>query len=410
MGQPSRLTICFPFTGDTVGGSHISVLGLLNGLDREQFRIIVAPQVQGGAIARLFTGQEIVRSPEENRPALPAAGRIGPGRALRAMSGLRSKIRFLISHRVDIVHTNDGRTHASWALAAKLSGARLVWHHRGDPGARGLRLLAPLLADRVLAVSSFALPPDGFWSAARKSEVLHSPFDTSVRADRNAMRAALLQETGFPPETLLLGYFGSFIHRKRPLAFIDAIASARAQRPSRPVAGLMFGLPEEPGMEAAMSRRILDANLGGFVRCMGYRSPGAEWIAACDQLVVPAVGEPFGRTLIEAMLVRTPIVATRSGGNVEALRNGELGILVRPDDAAALAAACWELADDPARAHDYADQAHSDAMARFGQERHCARVAEIYTALTSRASVEKRASESRLVNTSSHARKIRSNA
>jgi glycosyltransferase involved in cell wall biosynthesis len=382
VSREDHVTICFPFTGDIVGGSHISVLGLLKGLDRSRFRILVAPQVADGAIAQLFADEELLASPEASRATVPVAGRVSIGGALRAMFGLRAKIRFLRSHQVDIVHTNDGRTHAAWALAAKLANARLVWHHRGDPNARGLRLLAPVLADRVLAVSSFALPPDGVWSAARKAEVLHSPFDTSIKVDRGAVRTALLRELGLCPDTLILGYFGSFIDRKRPLAFIDAIAAARNQRPSRHLVGLMFGLPEEPDMEAAMAQRIHDCGVANLVRYMGYRWPGPQWIAACDQLVVPAVGEPFGRTLIEAMLVQTPIVATRSGGNVEALRDGELGVLVPPDDPLALATACWALADNPTQAQCYSRVAHSDAMSRFGQEHHCSRVAEVYAALT----------------------------
>lgn len=376
-----RRTICFPFTGDTVGGSHISVLGLLAGLDRLRFRVVVVPQVGDGAIARLFAAEEILPSPEAQVQSPGPGGRFGAREALRAMGSLGAKVRFLRRHGVDIVHSNDGRTHASWALAARLAGARLVWHHRGDPAARGLRLLAPLLADRVLAVSTFALPPPGLWSAAGKAEVLHSPFDTSIRPDRAGARAALIEEIGLPQDTLVLGYFGSFIHRKRPLVFIDTIVRIKDLRSHRPVAGLMFGCPEEPGMDAAMRSRIREAGAEDVVRLMGYRSPGAEWIAACDQLVVPAIGEPFGRTLVEAMLVGTPIVATRSGGNVEALRNGALGILVPPEDPSALAEACCALADDPALAAQLAVLAREDAMTRFGQEHHCARVAELYAAL-----------------------------
>src|SRR3546814_18022838 len=81
---------------------------------------------------------------------------------------------------------------------------------------------------------------------------------------------------------------------------------------------------------------------------MGWRTPGVRWIAACDMLMVPAIDEPFGRTLIEAMLVGTPIVATRSGGNIDALRDGDIGQLVQPESASALDAACQRYCDSPA--------------------------------------------------------------
>ena len=50
---------------------------------------------------------------------------------------------------------------------------------------------------------------------------------------------------------------------------------------------------------------------------------------ALDVLLVPAVREPFGRTLIEAMFLGTPVVATDDGGNREAI-GGDRG-LVPPD-------------------------------------------------------------------------------
>src|SRR3546814_8094871 len=77
--------------------------------------------------------------------------------------------------------------------------------------------------------------------------------------------------------------------------------------------------------------------------------------------MVPAIDEPFGRTLIEAMLVGTPIVATRSGGNIEALRDGDIGQLVQPESASALAAACQRYCDSPAFAKSMADRARTDA-------------------------------------------------
>ena len=51
------------------------------------------------------------------------------------------------------------------------------------------------------------------------------------------------------------------------------------------------------------------------IRLMGFRSPGSQWLSACDLLMVTSIEEPFGRALVEAMLLETPIVATDSGGN-----------------------------------------------------------------------------------------------
>jgi glycosyltransferase involved in cell wall biosynthesis len=205
--------------------------------------------------------------------------------------------------------------------------------------------------------------------------VIHSPFDTTLEVDRTRAREALIRELGVSPDTLLLGYFGAFVPRKRPLLFVDMIARLTDAR-GGPVMGLMFGEARVPAMDIALRRRIAEKGVEDRVRVMGYRTPGPFWIAACDRLVVPAVGEPFGRTLVEAMLVGTPIVAARSGGNVEALEGG-VGLLVEPDDAGALARACA----DPGDVRAMALRARADARARFSEAAHCAKVCAIYEAL-----------------------------
>lgn len=375
------LRICFPFSGDTVGGSHISVRGLLRQLDPAHYQSLVVCEVPGGRISELFEGQTIVEDPGSCVALVPGEA-VSLQKFWRTLRGLWPRIRLLRQHGIDIVHVNDGRTSANWAIAARLAGARLVWHHRSDPRSVGLRLLAPLVADRVLAVSSFALPPPGLWSARKKAAVLHSPFDTSLRVDRAQARGTLLDELGLPADTLVLGFFGAFSQRKRPLLFVDVVDRLQSN-PGRPAVGVMFGEAVDPSMDEALRNRIAMMKDPSAVRIMGYRAPGATWIAACDQLIVPAAREPFGRTLIEAMLVGTAVVATRSGGNIEALEGG-LGILVEPENAAALAEASRQLSLDPEATEAMVRRGYAATRARFSEQAHCAAVSQVYDWLCSR--------------------------
>lgn len=377
--------ICFPFTGDVVGGSHMSVLGLLRHLDPARFTPVVVPQYPLGAIASLFRDNGMVMETPLRWTEMTYDTKVGLWTAVRILKDVFPQMRYLRSGKFDIVHSNDGRTHATWALAARLSGAKLLWHQRGDPGAKGLRLAAPLLASQVVAVSSFAAPKPGRWSAARRTRVVHSPFTTDIDEDRGKARAALIEEIGCDPDTAFIGFFGALIPRKRPHLFIDAMAALAAKRLARPVMGLLFGEAYDGGRsEADLLSYAHEAGLSDVVRQMGFRSPGPRWLAACDILMVPAFGEPFGRTLIEAMLVGTPVVATASGGNVEALRDGALGMLVPPEDASALADAAAVLIDWPASAKSIATAAQSDARRRFGDELHATQIMSIYDEMLGR--------------------------
>jgi glycosyltransferase involved in cell wall biosynthesis len=376
-----RTKICFPFCGDVIGGSHISVLGLLRNLDRRRFDPVVLVEEPGGEIARLMRSADVEVATAGPLPALRHGERAGLHEAIGVARVSRALARLLRTHAIDIVHSNDGRTHATWALPAKLAGAKLVWHHRGDPNARGLRFVAPRVADAIVSVSAFAL--GGAATRSRLTRVIHSPFDTDIHVDRRALHAALLAELGCSDETRLIGFFGVLIARKRPLLFVEAIAALRRLAPDLPVQGLVFGTPLE--IDEAMVRAHAERHgVADAIRLMGFRYPGAEWIAACDLLMVPAIDEPFGRTLIEAMLVDTPIIATRSGGNIEALQEGQLGVLVTPESPDALAAGALDLLRDEDRYGALATAARTHALDRFGEGRHAEAVMALYDELVPR--------------------------
>jgi glycosyltransferase involved in cell wall biosynthesis len=66
-------------------------------------------------------------------------------------------------------------------------------------------------------------------------------------------------------------------------------------------------------------------------------------------LVFPSFFESMGMPPIEAMAAGRPVIATPVGGVVESVRDGETGLFVDRDDAAALADAIVALVEDPAR-------------------------------------------------------------
>ena len=69
-----------------------------------------------------------------------------------------------------------------------------------------------------------------------------------------------------------------------------------------------------------------------------------EW----SVFVLPSLEEPLGVVLVEAMAAGLPIVATRAGGVLDLVHDGETALLVPPGDSGALAAAQVQLASDPA--------------------------------------------------------------
>lgn len=102
------------------------------------------------------------------------------------------------------------------------------------------------------------------------------------------------------------------------------------------------------------------------VHFLGFRNDVPMLMKACDAIVHTSVApEPFGRVIVEGMLARRPVVATRAGGPLEIVDDGHTGRLVPPDDADALATALQSLLHDPERANALAEAGRKQAEKRF---------------------------------------------
>jgi glycosyltransferase involved in cell wall biosynthesis len=377
-----RTVVCFPFIGDFIGGSHLSALGLIRNLPRALFVPLVVLHDTEGPVAELFRREGIDFEPAPALNRLERAGARNGAAAVNVARTLPALIRYLRAKKAAIVHTNDGRTHLVWGLAARLAGSKHLWHHRGDASSFGLRRIAPWLPHRLVAVSKFASPRPGLFSAAGKCSVVHSPFDVMkmVGVEREDARKNVLAAIGCPPETKLLGYVGTLVDRKRPILFVEAIAALRRLEPNVEFAGLFLGNALN-GLEDAARSRAEALGVSNRIHFMGFRYPGEPWIAGLDALLVTAVNEPLGRTLVEAMLLGTPVIASNSGGNPEVVEDGKTGMLVRPDDPDEFAMACLKLFSNSVYCRHIVETARSEVRARFSIERHVYAITAIYEGL-----------------------------
>ncbi|MDB5524066.1 MAG: hypothetical protein JWM58_1829 [Rhizobium sp.] len=380
------IVVAFPFIGDEVGGSHISAVNLISRLDPAKVRPIIVLHQADGVLSTYLAERGIPYVVGPATKILAPAHRVQTDNRLLAAIGyiasLPRLVRFLRSQLVEIVHTNDGRMHATWALPTRLAGARLLWHHRGDPEARGANFLAPLLANHIVTVSKFARPCRPIFPIERKVTVLHSPFDhPSSLPDRDACRLAIACELGLEKNTRFVGYFGVLVERKRPLLFVDIVAAYLKRHPTEPLHGLLFGLPEPggPRLDEAVAARAKQLGISDRIHLMGFRSPIAPYMCAVVGLLVPAVSEPFGRTLIEAMLLGTPVIATDHGGNPEAITDGENGYLVRPEDPEAFVEPLYRLLAEDAEWQRISQVARSQALDHYGVNAHINGVTDIYS-------------------------------
>jgi glycosyltransferase involved in cell wall biosynthesis len=372
--------ICFPLAGDIpVGGGHVSVLLLIQNLDRRRFRPIIA--VHGDGPVRRWLEEQGVRHEIESLATCVRDRRcVRMGDVALICRRSWGLARFLRERKVEIVHVNDTIMLGTWALAARLAGAKLLWHKRGPWTDRRLHRLWFRVVDHVIAISRFAAPP---LPSPKCSIIYNAAGNQQQTFDRAASRQHLLSETGLPASTKILGFFADIDkERKRPAVFLEIIAQVQQKSPQLRVAGLLFGQASS-ATERHLRAQAESLGIADRIRFMGFRYPAGPWIAGCDLLIVPSVGEGFGRTLVEAMVLGTIAVAADSGGHREIIKDGETGFLVPPDDIRAFADRVCRLLERPDEAAALACRSRKDALDRFGTRRHVQSVINVYDALLS---------------------------
>lgn len=372
-----RKRIAIPFTGERVGGSHISSLLLLEGLDRTIFEPVVLVHREG-PVAELLRKRSIPFTIEPLN-----ATKSWEGSAFRRLfasfAAIFPVIRLIRKHRLDLVHVQDHKAFQLWVFATFLLRRPMVLHWRGPYRKTLITRVMMKLATRILVISDYLknkLPDE----IQRRSTLIYNPFDThEPLLDHAEARTALRAELGLPPEAILLAWIGNCDRRKRPGQFVDIVAALREKRSSPPIKGILFGGPGDLSDDPAWIAKRDAAR--GYVLDLGFRDPITPSLAGCDALVVTAVEEPFGRTIVEAMLSGVPVVAARDGGYVDVLDDGKTGFLVSPGEIHDFVRALDLVLDNSAVIEGVVAQAREVAMDRFSIDRHARSVMAVYDAL-----------------------------
>jgi glycosyltransferase involved in cell wall biosynthesis len=114
---------------------------------------------------------------------------------------------------------------------------------------------------------------------------------------------------------------------------------------------------------------------------LGFRSDVRELLLRSDLFVLPSLDEGLPLSVLEAMTVGKPVVATSAGGTDEAVEDGVTGIVVEPRDVKALAAAIRAVLGDPALAARMGAAGRARVESRFSSDAMGDTVAEVYADL-----------------------------
>jgi glycosyltransferase involved in cell wall biosynthesis len=336
----------------------------MNGLDAKEFRQSLMRGELGEGEGDYFS--TIGGSPLDLEIFdIPHLGRrvslFGDFRALSAL------VRALRQIRPDIVHTHMAKAGALGRIAAFLARVPIRIHTYHGHLLQGYfgrgKTLVVILAERLLRMfTTFTIVVgeqvrqdliDANIVSADKS----CSISPSVETIALMSKEQACDQLGLPHQRQIVIFVGRLTSIKRPDLFVD-LAHKLADAGSD-----------------ALCVFVGDGPLGGELRVaniaqdnllfLGWQHDLSAVYSAADVVVLCSDNEGMPLSLIEASLCNKAIVATDVGSVREIVNNGKTGILVKPNDAAALHAAVAQYLSDPDLRQHSGEQARSFALASF---------------------------------------------
>ena len=138
----------------------------------------------------------------------------------------------------------------------------------------------------------------------------------------------------------------------------------------RQVELLMPGYNTEPAYKARMEELINSAGIGSHARILPFEQNLIPLIKQADAVLVCSRMEGLGRTCIESMLMKKPVIGTNSGGILELIEDGNTGLLYPPGDYLKLADQIEKLMNDAELRERLAVQGQRFALETFSVEKY----------------------------------------
>lgn len=378
------MRIAFLLPNVESGGTERQLLALLRRIDRARFSPSLFTTAGGGSLHREFS--ELLPVTVFGDPSHGKRFRTGPAEHLRTIGKLAALFR---KERPDILHAYLPAANVIGPIAARMAGVprvivskrALANYKENYPLLRTVEPLGNRLADAILvnsdAVRSDVERTERNWEGKfRKIYNGVAPVTPWTEEEREAFRA----REGIPAGAGVVLSVSNFYPYKGHGELIEAAGRVAPRAP-----GVLFLLVgRDAGTLEACRSQAREKGLEHAIRFLGGRTDVPDLLRACDLFVHPSREEGFSNAILEAMACGRAVVAFDVGGNPEAVRNGETGLLVPPRDPERLAEAILGRLVDPAGTKNMGESGRKRAGEHFSVDRMVRETETLYDSLMER--------------------------
>lgn len=354
------------------GGAEALRLTVLKYIDKEKYDIRLCCLVRKGEI-----GEDIEKL-GFNVDVLNASDKI------YNLATILKLYRYLYRNKIDILQTAFFNVNFLGRIAGILAGVpRIIieehsYYERYNPRfgfiLRRLNKYLSKITYKIIACADIVaksisseekIPIDKFCVIPNTVD----PERMKLRKNRDILRRELDIKEG----EIIVGSIASFAPRKGHEFLIDAL-----QEGIKEFSRIKLLLVGRGSLKDKIAAMVQERGLSEHVLFLGLRQDVPDIISQLDIYVQPSLAEAFSISITEAMSMGVPCVVTDVGGNREIVGNDECGILVPPQDPAALKDAIIELSQNAALRERMGKLARERIANVFNPQRYINSLEELY--------------------------------
>jgi len=363
-----RIRVVEVLATGTNGGAQEHVYNIVTRIDRERFDVSVVSLSPGSAVRKI------------ERSGVPVCVIDTGADDDAAVAELAA---YLATVRAQVVHNHMYRaevvgTRAALAVAATGRPRPLVISTVHSSRIRSyedrdlIRALTPQI-DHLIAVSSSIVNKiNDEGRTGSPVSLIHNGVDLDRYAEQDAC-CTLHEEYGMAPSAPIVGVVGRLEPEKGHPTLLDAWPRVLAEVPE----AYLLVVGEGSRLEA-LQEQARALGISSKVVFTGRRDDVPAVTAALDVAVLPSYREAQGLTILEAMALSRPVVASNVGGIPEMVEDGVTGLLVPPHQPEPLAEAIVRLLRDHPLADTLARAGHDLVHRRFCVEAMVHAIEDLY--------------------------------
>jgi glycosyltransferase involved in cell wall biosynthesis len=328
---------------------------------------------------------------------VPIGRKIAPGPNSKSVLELG---RLMRARKYDLVHTHAPVASVLGRVAAKLAGVERIvytahgfYFHEHMPRQtyalyHGVEKSVAQITDRILVQSQedYDTAVTTGLGSAEKIRYLGNGIDLmrfDPAASRDDDRTRLRRELGIPEaHSPLIGITGRITEEKGFGELVEALALLRSDFPEAHL--LVIGgqlSTERDRFQDSLVDFIADHGLESQVTFTGFRSDVQALLGLLNLFVLPSYREGLPRSVLEAMAMELPVVATNIRGCREAVAHEVTGLLVPTKNPRALAEAAGRILADQDLARQFGRAGRDRVETTFDERFVFARLEKCYREL-----------------------------